>query len=111
MKKNIYFLRHGESLENVGDKIRMKHKDAILTKNGVFQAEQVASRMKNINLDIVFTSHYDRALKTAEKIANDSDIDFSILDFAYERKYPESAYGLKRKSMEDVEIIDKFKKT
>ena len=108
MKKKIYFLRHGESVENI-DKVKLNEIDAVLTKNGIIQAEQVASRMKNINLDIVYTSHFDRALKTAEKIAKDSDINLEILDFAYERLYPDSVYGLKDKSLELKKIKDDFK--
>ncbi len=110
MKKKIYFLRHGESVENIGT-IKLNDTDAVLTKSGIFQAETVASRMKNIDLDIVYSSHFDRALKTAEKIAEDSDVKLKVLDFAYERMYPDSIYGLEKKGEKAKKIISDFKKT
>jgi len=109
MNKRVYFLRHGESLENV-KKIRLKEDEAYLTKNGILQAESVSSRLSAIDLDIVYSSPYMRAVETAKKIANDSDVEMKIVDYAYERLYPNGVYGLYKKDQKAKKIVNEFKK-
>ena len=66
MKRNFYFFRHGQTNENAAGAIEATGIDAYLTKEGVQQAEELASFLKNKNIDIIYSSPLQRAIKTAE---------------------------------------------
>lgn len=64
---NVYFVRHGESEGNVAS-VHQSGKTK-LTANGLKQAAMMAQRFSKITVDVIFSSDYDRAAKTAEQIS------------------------------------------
>lgn len=65
--KKIYFIRHGESLWNKTSKIQGAL-DIPLSKNGMREAELIASRFKDEKVDAIYSSKLSRAVETAKKI-------------------------------------------
>ena len=67
---HFYFVRHGESLWNVENKICGKT-DIDLTEKGYRQAEEAAKRFmdQGLHADIILSSPLKRALHTAETIS------------------------------------------
>ncbi len=105
--KKVYFVRHGESLDNV-DGIR-RGADAELTDTGKRQAHIVAKRFKSIPVDIVLTSHFKRAHDTAVEIANIAGVNIEIVNIARERELPNALIGLHKQSSEARKIVDDIK--
>lgn len=66
--KSIYFVRHGQSEDNVAG--IWSRPNTPLTSEGQNQARQAAAEIsrQNLKLDLVFTSTYIRAIKTAQII-------------------------------------------
>lgn len=67
MSKNIYLVRHGQSVAN-RDNV-LGGKETILSELGEQQAEQVALRCQNLDLDLLIASDFTRAKQTASAIA------------------------------------------
>jgi len=63
----VYFVRHGQTSDNVLGIIQGQ-KDTQLNETGVQQASDVAEALKNIKLDLAFTSDLIRAVDTANAI-------------------------------------------
>ena len=72
-KPNRYFiLRHSESTKNKGQEInntKLENDKYDLTEKGVEQANKLAKELKNKKIDLIFTSPFLRAKKTAQIIA------------------------------------------
>lgn len=68
MKTRLIFVRHAEA---EGNKIRRFHgwTDSGLTEKGHIQAEKAAERLKNMDIDVIYSSSLKRAMQTAEYIA------------------------------------------
>lgn len=77
----IYLIRHGRTDWNDTNKIQGKS-DIPLNPTGILQAEKLASELKNEKYDIshVYTSHLQRARKTAEIISSELNIPCDILN-------------------------------
>ena len=59
----LYFVRHGQTLGNVtGDFSTTAH--GVLTDKGVEQAELLADRLAHYQFDLIYSSPFDRAVKT-----------------------------------------------
>lgn len=69
----IYIVRHGQTEWNVQKRLQ-GHKDSPLTKLGIQQAEWTRDYMKDIPIDIIYSSTTGRAYKTAQIIRGDRDI-------------------------------------
>lgn len=67
--KKLYLVRHGESEWNILKKVQGQ-KDVNLTKKGEQQAEKIANRLYNENIDIIYSSDLKRAFETAKKIGD-----------------------------------------
>lgn len=65
--KKIFLVRHGESEWNILKKVQGQ-KNIPLTKNGIYQAHLIGNRLKNEKIDIIYSSHLDRAKDTANII-------------------------------------------
>ncbi|MDP3940816.1 MAG: histidine phosphatase family protein [bacterium] len=68
MKNNyctLYIARHGETQWNVEHRFQGQ-KDSPLTENGLRQATELGSKLKNVSFDAVFSSDLFRAMRTAE---------------------------------------------
>lgn len=63
----LIIVRHGETFENL-KKISQGHFNSQLTPKGIEQAKKVSQRLKNIKINIAFTSDLDRALNTCNEI-------------------------------------------
>lgn len=64
--KTIYFVRHGETENNVRQ-VHGHHTDP-LSERGKQQAERVADRLKDAEIEVVLSSPYLRTMQTAEAI-------------------------------------------
>ena len=65
----LYLIRHGTTIYNKKG-IFQGSMDVPLGKQGLFQADCLAERMKNIPMDAVYSSPLKRAYKTAQKLAD-----------------------------------------
>jgi probable phosphoglycerate mutase len=63
----IYFVRHGESLANIEDKVGIH--EAPLSPLGKKQAKELNKNLGHVNFSEIFTSNFIRAKGTAEIIA------------------------------------------
>ena len=68
----LYVVRHGETDENIG-KIMQGNMNTQLNEKGIEQARMARDKLKNVHIDIIFSSPKDRALDTA-KIISDGKI-------------------------------------
>ena len=68
----LYFIRHGQTYNNLEWRMNSWDDDDVLTHIGVQQAEQEARNIQEtwLRFDIIISSHLIRAVKTAEIIAN-----------------------------------------
>ena len=68
----IYLIRHGDVAGNSGAiRTFAGARDLELTSLGLQQAQSIATRMKNVHLDAVYSSKLQRAWRTADGIALD----------------------------------------
>jgi probable phosphoglycerate mutase len=65
----IFAIRHGETEWNLEGR-EMGHLDSPLTQRGLTQVDALAQRMASLSLDLVYSSDLERALRSAEIIAN-----------------------------------------
>jgi len=63
----LIIVRHGETFENLND-ISQGHLNSQLSPKGIEQAKKVSQRLKDIKIDIAFSSDLDRALNTCNEI-------------------------------------------
>lgn len=64
--KNIYLFRHGQTNENADG---VRYGDAsggYLTELGIAQANALAATLRDVKLDAIYSSPYERALHTAQ---------------------------------------------
>ncbi len=73
MKTTMIIVRHAEA---VGNRIREFHgwTDKEITDRGVLQAQQVAEKLKNIPVDVIYSSVLKRTMETAGHIARSKDL-------------------------------------
>jgi|TARA_Y100000034_G_scaffold110268_1_gene142288 broad specificity phosphatase PhoE len=64
----LILVRHGETRENIKG-ISQGQKFGTLTKEGLKQAKLVAKRLKDVNIDVIYSSDLSRAFRTAKEIA------------------------------------------
>ncbi|AZV58781.1 histidine phosphatase family protein [Clostridium sp. AWRP] len=61
----LYIVRHGETVWNT-EKRMQGRKDSPLTKKGIRQANELAKRIKDIRINVIYSSPLGRAMKTAK---------------------------------------------
>lgn len=98
-EKHIYFIRHGQSEYNLSP-VALGH-DTPLTLLGESQAKFCATRCAEIDFDVIFSSSYQRAIKTAEIISKKNGIPLEINDLLLEYRYPDTIIGLPKKGGPD----------
>src|SRR3972149_3053858 len=79
----LYLIRYGQSVGNVSNMIQGSA-DLDLTDEGRRQAELVALRLKDVHLDVLYTSPMKRARATAEAIANGRKVEIMVADWLKE---------------------------
>ena len=67
MKTTFILVRHGETFENVNN-ITQGQFNSQLSEKGIYQAKQLADRLKEEKIDIAFSSDLDRAHYTCKEI-------------------------------------------
>lgn len=79
MKTRLIFVRHAEA---EGNKIRRFHgwTDSALTERGHLQAQRVAERLKDIPIDVIFSSSLQRTKQTAGYISKVKNLPVSLSD-------------------------------
>lgn len=83
----LIIIRHGETLENK-EGIIMGHLPGTLSDLGVEQAKKVAQRLKDEDIDYIFSSDLDRAADTTKEIAK-----FHNLSPEFVEEIREMGYG------------------
>ncbi len=78
--------------------------DSKLGKVGEKQAEVLGSRSRFSGTDNIFSSNWERSLKTAEIISSNLGVKTEILDYIHEREQSPEIYGTAR----DSEISKKY---
>lgn len=73
----IYFVRHGETEYNKQGRSQGRA-DIPLNNRGISQAKQIAEKLKNINIDIIYSSPLSRAINTAQIINKYHNADIKI---------------------------------
>lgn len=69
----LYIVRHGQTEWNVQKRLQ-GHKDSPLTKLGILQAQWARDGMKDIPIDVIYSSTTGRAYKTAQIIRGSREI-------------------------------------
>lgn len=100
--KKIYFVRHGESTGNAGT--FRQGPSTPLSELGQKQAEFVARRFKNISIDTIWVSTYERAKQTAEAINKILNKEIEISELLVERIKPTKVEGKEKDDPEALEI-------
>lgn len=96
----IYLVRHGETEGNRGDFHQTPRTP--LTEHGILQAKKVAERLKVKEIDLIYSSTHDRAIKTAEFISKTLEIPIEPWGNLKEIKRPEEVIG---KNIKDPEVV------
>lgn len=109
MKTNFYFIRHGETANNLSGVWQGQHIDSDLTQNGKLQVRQVAEKLDSLMLEVLYTSHLNRAQKTASIISFRCDLPIKV-----SAAFAEINYGVAEGQKLDVlkqqypKVIDLF---
>ena len=70
----IYLTRHGQTLWNIEKRLQGRG-NSPLTEDGIERAKELRDRIKNIHIDIIYSSPIERALTTANIIKGDKSIE------------------------------------
>lgn len=74
MSTIIYLTRHGETEWNIEKRLQGRG-DSPLTKDGIQRAKELRDRIKNIDIDVIYSSPIKRALNTANILRGNKNID------------------------------------
>ena len=87
-KTYLYLIRHSEQLkiENNEENSQIANEKIILSVNGEKKAEELSNIKELQNIDVVYSSHYTRALATAKYIADKNNIQINVTCNLAERK-------------------------
>ncbi|MBL4930416.1 histidine phosphatase family protein [Clostridium paridis] len=103
MKSIIYLTRHGETIWNLEKRLQ-GWGDSELTENGIKNAKNLNKRIKDVNIDVIYSSSSKRAIKTSEIIRGNKDIPIIPKDGLREMGFGEWE-GL---IWEDIEKSDEY---
>lgn len=82
----LYIVRHGETVWNT-EKRTQGMLDSPLTKKGVIQANKLAERLLDEDIDYIYTSDLSRAYDTAKIISDKLDIELKVDEQLREMNY------------------------
>jgi alpha-ribazole phosphatase len=71
----LLVIRHGETISNAEQRFS-GHQDVNLTEKGILQAEQLAYRLRDCQIDAIYASDLKRAIHTAKIIIGNRNIPF-----------------------------------
>lgn len=105
---NIYFIRHGQS---EGNKKQVHQGENVsLSEKGIGQAKAVAQRLKNHDINAIYSSPYLRAKQTAETISKELDLPIEYWEELKELRRPSELEGLEYSDPKASEIKEIIKK-
>lgn len=97
---NLYFVRHGETEENV-KKTYYGSTDVSLNQKGLKQAQKLQDKLNNIKFDKIYCSERLRARETAEIIAQTSQLSIN-----YDGRINEMDFGIfEGKTYEEIKSL------
>ena len=99
---NVYLVRHGESEGNL--KNLHQSPEMLLTEEGKRQVIILSKRLKNIPINIIYSSPFARARQTAEIISGELKLPIEYWESLKERKRPSEIFGLKTNDPRAVRI-------
>ena len=102
--KQVYFIRHGESVSNATYTLMGPNCD--LTEAGKKQAVSVAGRMQHVAFDALISSHYPRAQQTAKEISKLTGKPIETCELFHERIWPKELHGLTYDDPHKKEVED-----
>ncbi len=102
----VYFVRHGQTEFNANDQYQPL--DSSLSEKGIEQAQFVAKRLADIQIDIILSSHLKRAVQTAAIINEKLQKEHIQIQELREAKRPSIFIG---KNKTDNFVIDILSKT
>ncbi|MEI3402319.1 MAG: histidine phosphatase family protein [Clostridia bacterium] len=80
----IYVVRHGQTDYNI-KQVFQGHIDIPLNETGKKQAQEIALRFKDIDIDMILVSPLQRTIQTAEYISQVTDIPITVEERIIER--------------------------
>ena len=80
MRKDFYLFRHGETEYNRQRRWQGQGIDVYLNDNGVAQAQALAEKLRDKNIEIIYSSPLKRAFQTAQIVADLHNIPIKIID-------------------------------
>lgn len=89
--KKVYFVRHGETKMN--HKLRHQGPDEPLTERGREQVRELVKFLREQNIDTLVASNYARARETADMVAAELGMTYTIEPSVREFGRPLSLYG------------------
>ena len=89
--KTIYFIRHGQSNDNVAPVFQSP--DSPLSATGKQQAEAIAKRIANVDFDALISSPLHRTKETAEIISQETNNKIELSSLFVERIKPDAIIG------------------
>lgn len=105
--KTFYFVRHGESESNVGERYA-DDETAPLTERGRAQATALADRCTKLPIEAIFASPLERTRETATKISEKINIPIEFSRELVERPIPVELHGRLRKDEDTRKIMDEW---
>lgn len=104
----VYFVRHAESKENKAN--IHQGREVVLSRLGIKQAKIVAQRLKNFDVDFIYSSDYTRAKQTAEIISSVLNKPIEYWSNLREVRNPSEIMGLKHQDQLSLIIREKIRK-
>jgi len=99
--KKLFIMRHGQTQWNL-EKRQQGQKNSDLTDKGRIQAKKLAEKVRDLQMEQLFTSPLDRALQTAQIICENITLEPTIDD-----RLKECSFGL-AEGLTSKEIEDRF---
>ena len=109
MTTTIYVVRHGQAEHNAAG-VYGGLDDTALTKEGIVDAEVVASKLKSIHFDTVYSSNLQRASMTAGIIISHSGFIGKIVEIKELREIDFGNYSGRDRKLPYTDFPDEFKK-
>lgn len=101
LEKNIYFIRHGETVQNAAH-IRQDETGG-LSETGRQQIQNLGQRLKGFNINKILSSPFERAVETTDIILQNIDAPVEYVPLLGERHNPLSIVG---KKYDDPKVVD-----
>ncbi len=109
MKKEIYFIRHGESESNVDGIYRGT--TANLTERGREQARVASEKVSKFAPEVFVASHFGRAIETAGIIAEGTGLNVEENELFGEKGEATVLFGRNREEPEIIDIVNQINDT